>query len=246
MQAEDAEIRKVFLSYNFGDTGRELAEAVRDVLRRKHGVDVVTGRRLGGAELGTIKQLIQDADCLVALMTRRHQIGEHFDGVWDSHPWIRDELFYAYVIGKPAIALVETGVEFGGLLADHEYIALDRKRLQIGLDALSKTVEVWTGAIGANPIDVFIRPDEVADWAIKRDIRWTSQWLSQGTGETGEWKEMQAYFVPGGLMGRAPRPPEDGMLLRVQALEEGKVVWSSRFTAQTVLITMDREPGDEG
>lgn len=239
-QANDAEIHTVFLSHNFGDTDSELTEAVRDVLRRKHGLDVVTGRRLGGAELSTIKQMIKDADCLIALMTRRHQIEKCSPVIWDSHPWIRDELFYAYVIGKHAIALVETGVEFGGLLADHEYIPLDREQLQIGLAALSNTIEVWTGTIGANPTTVIIRPYEDEDRACEQGTRWRYRWISPSTGEEGEWMKMQAVYEPIGLIGYARRPPEDRMLLQVQVLEEEQVMWSSAYTPQTVQVTMQR------
>ncbi|HEY5990157.1 MAG TPA: hypothetical protein VIV12_27790, partial [Streptosporangiaceae bacterium] len=127
---------KVFLSYHFRGDG-DLAQAVERLLS-SHDALPAKGRRLGGEQLtAEVRRLIENCDGLIALMTRREPLGD--GDRWVTHPWVRDEYGHARATDKPAIALVEDGVEVEGAYAGHEWIPLDRESPLEAFLALSET-----------------------------------------------------------------------------------------------------------
>src|SRR5215216_4180195 len=98
---------RVFIAHRFDAPGRALASEVEDLLT-SYELNATTGRELGGDELDdTVKKKIEEADALIALMTRREQLAG--SNKWVTHPWVINEYDYAVSKNKRAIAVVETG-----------------------------------------------------------------------------------------------------------------------------------------
>ncbi len=72
-----------------------------------------------------VKNQIRNADCLVAIATRRHRIQESeveqgSRDSWICPEWIDHEIVYAYAVGKPVAIFAETGVRVRGLIEREE------------------------------------------------------------------------------------------------------------------------------
>ena len=132
-------MKKIFLSFSFRDADRELVGMV-DQLVMSHQLTRETGRRLEGQDLtDAIREKINQADGLIALLTRRDL---RDDGNWTTHDWVRDELNFARQAKLPAIALLEDGVVMSGAFSEHERIHFSRDKLPDALLALSETSRV--------------------------------------------------------------------------------------------------------
>ena len=84
-------MRTLFLSFSFRDSDRDLVQKVEQLLA-SHGIQVVTGRNLGGGPLTQeVMARIEQTDGLIALATRRDQLAQP-PGTWTTHQWVRDEL----------------------------------------------------------------------------------------------------------------------------------------------------------
>ncbi len=114
---------KIFLGFSFRNEDKDIVEQVGQLIT-SHLVQVETGERLGGEQLTpTVQERIQHCEALVAVLTRRDP---KQDGKWTTHQWVLDEMGYARANGKKAIALVEQGVDIGGMYQSHELIPLDK------------------------------------------------------------------------------------------------------------------------
>jgi hypothetical protein len=152
-------MNSAFVSYHFSDEDRPLVTHVERLLA-SHGVFIRTGNTLGGGPLAReVLELIEAADGLVALMTRRDALAGGTE--YTTHPWVTDEYNHARSIKKPAIALVEAGVRTGGAYQEHERIPLDRANLVPALLKLSETIGKWKRDAGRT-LMVRIRPDDTA------------------------------------------------------------------------------------
>lgn len=149
---------RIFLGFSFRDEDKNIVDKI-DQLIASHFVEATTGERLGGEQLTpAVRTRIGDSDALVAILTRRDQ---RQDGKWTTHQWVLDEIGCAREKGKRAIALVENGVEIGGMFQPHEHIALNQANPIEALLALSETIGLWKREIGRT-VKVQILPDEIA------------------------------------------------------------------------------------
>ncbi|CAG0957683.1 hypothetical protein RHDC4_00497 [Rhodocyclaceae bacterium] len=131
---------KVFLAHAFRKEDALLVAEVEKLLRKRH-LEIVTGEDLGGGQLTPeVQRRIDASDALIALLTRRVR---QEAGGWATHPWVQDELGRARTLGKPAIALVENGIDIGGMYQPHEQIPLDREQSDKALLKLAETLLVW-------------------------------------------------------------------------------------------------------
>lgn len=103
---------KIFLGFSFRNEDKDIVEQAGQLIT-SHLVDVETGERLAGEQLTpAVQQRIMNSDALVAILARRDS---KQDGKWTTHQWVFDEMGYARANNKNAIALVEEGIEIGGL-----------------------------------------------------------------------------------------------------------------------------------
>ena len=148
----------IFLAYGFRDQDRDLVNQVEQLLA-SHDVMRTTGEYLGGEAItSAVKERIIKADGLIALLTRRDQIAG--DG-WSTHQWVMDELNYARSQHKHGIAVIEDGVQIGGMYSEDERIAYDREKPLPTFLSLSHTIREWKKRTGRS-IKIQILPEDLA------------------------------------------------------------------------------------
>jgi hypothetical protein len=234
-------MEKIFLSYHYDDgPNRELARQVEELLET-HAVLVVTGEALGGGSLTPeIKKEIEGADALVALLTRNQEVPA--TGKWTTHPWCAGELQYARDLAepRPAIALVEEGVDVSGLYKEHEYIRYDADRPLPAFLKLSKTLFRWRKRFGRT-LKIQLLPEHVArdHWAQRNACQWEYR-LTSGMQET-EWRRGRPQDEPGGLF-LYVRVPDDTMMIEVRIVRQGKA-WGSKTASFYMPVSLVEEGG---
>jgi hypothetical protein len=149
---------KIFLAFSFREEDKALVGYIEQLLASHH-VQAITGERLGGEQLTpAVQRRIDASDALVALLTRRDALQA---GGWTTHQWVLDELGHARAHQKRAIAIVEDGVNIGGMYQPHERIGLNRDHPVETLLILSETVGLWKRAVGRT-VKVQILPQPLA------------------------------------------------------------------------------------
>lgn len=187
-------MESVFLAHSFNANDHELVGQVDRVIS-SHGLRSITGRNVGGGPLSPeIVQLIDRADALVALLTRREENGA---GGWSSHPWVNDELVTARAKNKPAVAFVETGVKLGGAFSENERIDFDRGAPLEAFLRFSEMRGAWKERIGRTA-RVRLRPDKAAALAVNHGVQCKYRLLDE-RGEASEWMEGQVFDQAGGV-----------------------------------------------
>ena len=107
-----------------------------------HGLVAVTGESLGGDALtSAVQHSITQSDALIALLTREKKLAG--GNKWLPSQWGQTEITAARVKSKPAIALVERGVDLRGLYAENEHIDFDPREPLEALLQLSETIRIW-------------------------------------------------------------------------------------------------------
>jgi hypothetical protein len=137
---------KIFLAFAFRDEDKECINNLK-LLFTSHGIEILTGENLGGEELTpAIKEEIEKADALVAVLTKRQLLTT---GGWTTHQWVVDELNHAYGKGKMAIALIESDIALQGMAQSHQYIHLDKSNQIRSFLELSQTIGRWKSKLGS-------------------------------------------------------------------------------------------------
>jgi hypothetical protein len=214
-------MKTIFLSYHYDAPNKELARHVEELVE-SHNLRAVTGDALGGNGLTDgIKAEIARADGLVALLTRAQPT---IDGQWLTHPYCASELQYARSIGKPAIALLETGVTPQGLFQEHEYIAYDAAAPLPAFLKLSRTLWRWKFNAG-RILTLQVIPEDTAQeiWDKQAECQWQYRLLSPL--DESEWRAAKARKQPGGLYLYC-QVPEDAPLIEVR-IQCSTRLWTS-------------------
>lgn len=227
-------MKTVFLAFAYRPEDRELSAHVEQLLG-SHDVRVTTGERLGGAALTpAVQKRIEDSDGLVGLLTRRDQLA---NGNWTTHQWVLDELAYARSRNKPAIAVVEDGVNVGGMFQPHEYIALDRQHPLPAFLALSDTVREWKTEIGRT-LRVRILPDTLARRVTQGDAQIRCRHRFHGGGRYTDWKETTPFREPGGTFLFLEGVKED-YTIQIE-IDDSRTKWVSDNTPQWMPVQLTR------
>jgi hypothetical protein len=206
----------VFLSFHYDEPNKRLAATVEDLLD-SHGLRGTTGDVLAGGNLTPeIKKQIEDADALIALLTRRDQLA---NGGWTTHEFCKNELQHSRTVGKNAIALVESGVDVTGLYQEHEYIPFDAVAPLAAFMRLSRTIGRWKQVTGRT-VKVQVVPETTAleILAMRDACEWEYRLLS-GTRET-PWASAKARKEPGGLFVYV-QVPDDRMMIEIRIRANG-------------------------
>jgi hypothetical protein len=224
---------KVFLAFSFRNEDKPIVNYLEQLLASQL-VNIITGERLGGEQLTlAVKARIEQADALVALLTRRDQLA---GGGWTTHDWVKDKIGYARAKGKRAIALVEDGVEVGGMYEPHECIHLTKDSVVDALLILSETVSQWKWE-GGRTVKVQILPQELAQKVGVGGPGIRCRHRLCLNGKYSEWREATPVPELGGTFIYI-EGVQDDQLVQIRVDESDKV-WQSPATAQWLQVQLN-------
>jgi hypothetical protein len=214
VSAAETAMRKVFLSHSFGDPDRSLVSLVERLIRA-HGLVPTFGRNLGGGALSDeVTRLVDEADAVVALLTRRPG-----DAANVTHPWVLQEHGYARMKKKRAIALYEAGVPVQGVDGGFEHIDLDRADAAPALVRLSEVLGDWRARAG-RLLKVQVLPEDVAR-QIGRDVESVRlEYRCQVDDEEGRWEAASVRREALGVFAYM-RVPDATTMLQLRAIGPG-------------------------
>ena len=220
-------MNSVFVSHWFDDQDRLLVSEIERVLH-SHGIRPVPGDYTRGDALEqAIKERIDGTDGLIALATRREQKA---DGNWTTHRWVIDEYNHSkQTPEKPAIAIVEEGVDWGGMYAGHRHIVLDRANEARALLDLSNTIGTWKEAAGETWA-IQLSPDDLAEHLDLDNQNTQCTYRTYNRGNTSEWRKATPVPEPG-----AVRLYPSGLRLddKIQVkVQTASGIWISDVTAK--------------
>jgi hypothetical protein len=226
---------RVFLAFSFRPEDKDLVGQVGRLLASQH-ITTMTGEGLGGEQLTpAVQDRIDKCDALVGLATRRDQKQA---GGYTTHQWVLDEIGYARGQKKRAIAVVENGVDVGGMYQPHEYIALDMAQPLTALLHLSETLGLWRREVGRT-LKVQILPPALAA-KLGSGGNGTQccyrLWLQ---GKYSDWIRVTPQPEGGGTFIWV-EGVQDEHLVQIQIKEKGKV-WQSLATSQWIQVAV--KPG---
>jgi hypothetical protein len=231
-------MNNIFVAFPFKPKAGAAVKDVVDAIGRliaSHGLVAVTGESLGGDALSpAVQRLIGGSDALVALFTRERQLAR--GNKWLPTAWVQSEITSARSRGKRAIALVEKGVEVGGLFEEHERIDLDLRHPLDALLQLSESIRAWKEDAGRFLL-VRLRPDEAAALAQTGNSQCRVR-LVPLQGPAGGWDEGIIREQPGGVFLAVPGVKEN-VALEVEIFNgDGRPVWKSGAFPQWVHVEM--------
>jgi hypothetical protein len=227
-------MKRIFLAFAFRDPDRSLANQVQQLLG-SHDVPVVTGENLGGEELTpAVKERINESDGLIALLTRRDRIG-NTRNKYTTHEWVREELNYARDNSKRAIALIETGVQVGGMYAANEHIPFDSQDPLPAFLRLSDTIGQWKREVGRT-IKVLILPPEVARQVGQDEVKCRYRFSAEG--RWTKWNETDPVREVGGTFVYLVGVRDDHTIQLEVKLQNAK--WQSIASPQWVQIELSQ------
>jgi hypothetical protein len=231
---------KMFLAFAFRDEDKELVDGA-DRLIASHLWQVLSGEDLGGAQLNpAVQARIDKCHGVVGLLTRREAKQA---GGYTTHQWVLDELGYARARGIRAIALVEDGVDVGGMYQPHEYIALDRAKPAPALLRLSETIGLWRQEFGRT-VKVQLLPT-----ALGRKIAGGGNGVSCThrlflDGKYTPWTEVTPVPEGGGTFVYL-EGVQDAHLIQIKVQDQGKgnSTYQSVATSQWIAVALSRGAG---
>jgi len=224
-------MKTIFLSSQFDQNDHDLVSRTERLIQ-SHNIRTVTGKRLGGATLTPeIESRITECDALVALMTRRQSVGK---GKWKPSDWVRDEVLFARNQSKPFVALVESGVELGGMLSQHEHIALDRKQEIEAFLSLSETIALWKRL----PVKALILPPSISKLVAAPNVNLHCRYRLMADGRYSDWQPVDLMGETGGTFAYLHAKNEQQML-QLEVQYNGSR-WVSPLTQQWVHVELKK------
>jgi hypothetical protein len=218
--------------HRHSDEDKEIVELV-DQLIAGHLVEMKTGERLGGEQLTpTVQRRIEDCHALVGILTKRDK---KQDGKWTTHQWVQDEINWARAKNRKVIALVEQGVDLGGMFQSHENISLEKDKPIKALLTLSDNIGLWRQELGRT-VKVQIMPDAIARKVgdgcngIKCRHR---LWLR---GAYSPWQDLTPVPEAGGTFVFV-NGVQDEHLIQLQIQQTSKM-WQSVATSQWIQVML--------
>lgn len=222
-------MERIFLSFHYDDAGKRLANQVERLVKA-HGLRVETGERLGGAVLGQeITKRIDESDALISLLTERTEDR--------NNNWVRDERTYAHGRDKPTIAVLQKGVDDGGLFQAHERIDYDPDEPVSAIIRVAETIGLWRQRSG-RIIPVQIEPKEAAQFALDKQEFAKIEYRFWNVGEASDWRKANPFPKAGGVLAYLRGVP-DGHEIQLR-IDDGNTSWSSEVESQTLRIPLKK------
>lgn len=220
----------IFMAFSYREEDKALASYVERLFASQL-VKPITGERLGGEQLTQeVQKRIAGSDALVALLTHRDQLQA---GGWTTHQWVIDELAWARTNGKRAIAIVEDGVNLGGMFQPHECIPLCRANPLEAFLRLAETISGWKQEKG-RMVKVQIIPETIADKLSDDNV--TCEWRFWKQGNFTAWQKVTPVPELGGTFVYLDGV-QDEHLVQIKADDAGKS-WQSPATSQWMLVQL--------
>jgi hypothetical protein len=223
---------KTFLGFSFHEQDRILVQYAEQLLASQY-VQIVSGERLGGEQLTpAVQNRIEECEALVALLTRRDA---RQDGKWTTHQWVLDELNWARGKQKRAIAMVEDGVDIGGMFQSHEQIPFRRADPIEAFLRLSETLGMWKREIGRT-VKVQLMPPPLAKklGGGNGSMQCRSRlWLQ---GRYTEWRNVNPVPEEGGAFVYVDGV-QDEHLIQLQ-VQGARTIWQSTATSQWMQVRL--------
>jgi hypothetical protein len=153
-------MESIFVSASFHDPDRALVNQVSEIVKA-FGAQPKEGRRLGGEQLEeAVREKIESCDGLIALFTERNE-GDGFR----THPWVVSEFQHAHSKSMPALAILETGLDWSLLpWPGRAFIPLDRSRPAEALIALAAELGEWKRRAGLDLIATITTPEVIGHY----------------------------------------------------------------------------------
>lgn len=231
-------MKTVFFAFAFTDEDRDLVTVVEQLFA-SFDIRATTGERLGGGPITPLVQArIDQADGLIALLTRRDQ---KVGGGWTTHQWVQDELNYARNQHKRTIALIEDGVTVEGAYAQHEWIPLNRDNSLPAFLGLSETIGIWQRDVGRT-LKVQILPDELSRLVGHNDaFRCRYRFVVEG--RYTDWRDVTPVLEPGGTFVYVEGVRDEYMIQLM--VEDKRSTWLSPATSQWMQIRLAQRGADQ-
>jgi hypothetical protein len=218
----------IFLAHWFSDQDRPLLPEIEEICFSL-GIRLVTGRNVGGERLDeALMERIGLCDGLVALATRRE---ETVAKSWITHPWVLWEFDHATKQNLRSVALVETGVAWGGPRAPYQWIEFDRTKQNQSLLELSKALALWKHEAGKR-LKIQLLP---ATLNLKDDFE--CQYRFTDMGKESSWRKGRIVTEPGGAYLFIDGIRDDRQSIKVQVKHKG-TCWESTSTPQVMPVTL--------
>jgi hypothetical protein len=225
-------MERIFLSMSFQPEDQALVAAASAIIESQD-LRVMTGKNLAGAGLSAeIKRRIDDCDALVAICSRRDPVP---GGNFTVSSWVRDELLYALAKQKPLLALVEDGVDLGGMMSDHERAPFSRGDALGAFAKLALSVAQWRQTAGL-VLRAAIAPVEVAVALTRRQVEQV-EFCSIRNGTSTPWTSAPLVKEVGGLYAYLKGVPRDG-LVKIRT-KVGKTRYESIAVAPHYYFTLE-------
>ncbi|HKZ74508.1 MAG TPA: hypothetical protein VJ011_10620 [Steroidobacteraceae bacterium] len=231
---------KLFLAFAFRDEDKELVDCVERLLT-SHYWRVLNGEGLGGEQLTpAVQARIEKCQALVGLLTRREAKQA---GGYTTHQWVLDEIGYARARGISAIALVEDGIDVGGMYQPHEYIPLDRASPVAALLNLSETVGLWRRESGRT-VKVQLLPSKLGRMIADANGRARCTHRLFLEGKYTPWMDVTPVPEGGGTFVYVEGVQEDHLIqIRVEGAGAAAGSWESVATSQWLQVSLARGAG---
>ena len=197
--------------------------------------DVLEGQPLTPA----VTDLIDRSDALIAILSPRDAIA---GGRFHPSMWVRDELTYARAKGKPALAVVFSGVDLGGAWAENERVDYDPAAPIAALTKISRTLKAWKRRHGRRVKVRLLPPQlepEIGNVAsIKRCMFRLTQEVTGD--ELAGWRTATTRLEPGGAFAFLDGVTSDAIIeLQIEFAASG--TWNSRATPQWLHIELSKQ-----
>lgn len=228
--ASEHTMQRIFLSFHFDEAGQKLADMVSELVK-SHGLQAISGVRLGGRDLSDeIKQRIEGCDGLICLLTER---GADF-----NNNWVRDERAHAAANGKWIIAVVQEGVNDGGLYQNREHISYDEADPVPALLKLSATIGQWRQEAG-RVLVAEVEPEDAVQFLAQNSDYAKIKFRCWNGPDYTEWREEATVRPVGAGLHLYLRGIRDNQAIQV-LVKNGEQTWESASIEPVIRLPLQR------
>lgn len=155
---------KAFISCSFNKDDEKIINTIKNFAESLGFIPYIANDGHSKAPIEKVKAEILEADCLIAICTKKAKIERTSD--WKTSDWILNEIGMAVMAKKPLIAFVESGVKIHGILPNiTSYKEFERENLHNNTTELIEVLfnlyaEIQRDNIQENDLSIsFIRND---------------------------------------------------------------------------------------
>jgi len=222
----------IFVATSFHEADRDLVEQIHSIVAA-FGVQPVAGRNAGGQQLEeAIKEKIKNCDGLVALFTKRNE-GDGFP----THPWVMGEYGHALSITKPALAIVDTGLDWNAMYQGRARIELDAAHAERAMLSLVRELGEWKRNAGTT-LTAILTSVEVLKRHWEDPGSFAVQYRTFARAKHDDWRSTRHFYRDGqALVISLPGIPTPDHLVEME-VTSGQKKWRSTAVRQYVPVEL--------